>query len=111
MAPKIIAAILTLLINIAAGVVILFMMLVAMNGFSESDATWGLGVYIVLGLMISLLMGVGAFFFASRLLKKEFSPVASVLISIPVFAIAGSVLKMVSSLIGIGVAEYVRVKY
>ena len=39
MAPKLIAAVLTFLINIAAGVVIFFIMLVAMNGFSGSDAS------------------------------------------------------------------------
>lgn len=109
MAPRVIAAILTLLINIAAGVVIFFMMLVAMNGFSGSDAEYGLGVYIVLALIISILMSLGAFLLSGSLLKKKFSGVAAVMIAIPVFAIVGVVLKVISSLIGIGVAEYVRV--
>ena len=111
MAPKIIAAFTTLAINFAAGVVILFMMLVAMNGYSESDATWGLGLYIVLASIISLSMSLGAFLLSGRLLKKQFSAVASVMIAISVFAIVGIVLKIISSLIGVGVAEFVRVKY
>jgi len=101
----------TFVINIAAGIVILFTMLVAMNGYSGSDAEWGLGAYIILALIISLSMSLGAFLLTGRLLKKQFPSVASVLIAIAVFAIAGVVLKIVSSLIGIGVAEFVRVNY
>lgn len=111
MAPKLIAAILTFLINIAAGVVIFFIMLVAMNGFSGSDAEYGLIAYIVLASLISILMSLGAFFLASRLLAKQFSTAGAVLLAIPVFVIVGIVLKIVSSLIGIGVANYVRVNY
>ena len=111
MAPKLIAAILTFLINIAVGVVIFFIMLVAMNGFSGSDAEYGLIAYIVLASLISILMSLGAFFLASRLLAKQFSTAGAVLLAIPVFVIVGIVLKIVSSLIGIGVANYVRVNY
>lgn len=111
MTAKIIAAIITCLINIAAGVVIFFMMLVAMNGFSGSDAEWGLGAYIILALIISLSMSLGAFLLSGLLLNKQFSSVTAALIAIAVFAIAGIVLKIVSSLIGIGVADYVRVNY
>ena len=111
MAPKIIAALLTFLANIAAGVVIFFMMLVAMNGVSGSDAEYGLGVYIVLALIISLAMSLGAFLIVGLLLKKQCSPSLSVVIAVPIFVIVGIVLKIVSSLIGIGVADYVRVNY
>lgn len=111
MAPKIIAAILTFLINIAAGVVIFFIMLVAMNGYSGSDAEYGLGVYIVLAVLISILMSLGAFLLTGRLLNKQFSSASSALIAIAVFATTGIVLKIVSSLIGVGVAEFVRVNY
>jgi hypothetical protein len=48
MAAKIIAFIVTLLLNIAIGVVVFFMMLMGMNGFSESDANYGFVTYIVL---------------------------------------------------------------
>ncbi len=111
MAPKIIVALTTFVINIAAGVVIFFTMLVAMNGFSGSDAEWGLGVYIVLALIISVLMSIGAFLLVSVLLKKEFSGITAALLAIPVFAIVGFGLKVVCSLIGVGVAEYMRVNY
>nr|MBA3352879.1 hypothetical protein [Blastocatellia bacterium] len=56
MAIKITAFLLTLLINIAVGVAVFLFMLLAMNGYSESDATYGLGAYIVLAVIVTLLM-------------------------------------------------------
>ena len=41
MAPKIIAFLITLTLNIAIGIAVFFFMLLAMNGFSESDANYG----------------------------------------------------------------------
>ncbi len=86
-------------------------MLLAMNGFSGSDAEYGLIAYIVLAILISISMSIGAFLLTHFLLKKQFTSAPSVLIAILVFAIAGVVLKMVSSLIGIDLADYVRVNY
>ncbi|HMT06943.1 MAG TPA: hypothetical protein PKA82_02985 [Pyrinomonadaceae bacterium] len=111
MAPKLIASILTLICSVAIGVVIFFMMLVMMNGFSGSDAEYGLVVYIVLALVISVLMSLGAFLLTGFLLKKELSSVLAVVIAFPIFTVIGVVLKVISSLIGIGVADYVRVNY
>ena len=53
MASKIVALTATLIVNIIAAIIILFGMLVAMNGFSESDATWGLGAFVVLALVVT----------------------------------------------------------
>lgn len=111
MAAKIISALVTLLINIAAGVVIFFMMLVAMNGFSGSDAEYGLVTYVVLAGLTSISMSIGALFLVHFLLKKQFSCTRSILIAVPIFVIAGVVLKIIACLIGIGVAEHVRVNY
>lgn len=109
--PKLISAIVTFLVNIAASFLVLFMMLVAMNGFSESDGEKGLAVYVVLAFAITLLASLGAFLLAGRLLGKKYSSIASTLIAITVFAIAGVVLNIISGLIGIGVAQYVRLNY
>lgn len=97
--------------NIAAGLMLLFMMLVAMNGFSEGDAAWGLGAYIVLAIIVSIVMSIGAAMFVQFLLKKHFSGVVSALIAIPLFSIVAIGLEVVCSLIGVGVSEFVRVNY
>lgn len=111
MAPKLISAIATFLVNIAASLLVLFMMLVAMNGFSESDGEKGLAVYLVLAFAITLLVSLGAFLLAGSLLGKQYSAIASTLIAILVFSIGGVVLNIISGLIGIGVAQYVRLNY
>lgn len=111
MAAKIIAFIVTLLINTASAIIILFGMLVAMNGFSESDATWGLGVYIVIAFAAAILMGAAAVFFAGLLLKRQLHAAVSAILAILGFSVAGVAIDIVASLIGIGVAEYVRVSY
>ena len=111
MATKIIAFLVTLVINIAAGVVVFFFMLLGMNGFSESDANYGLGTYIVLAAAVSLLMATGAAGLVHILSKRKFRGIVSALIAIPVFSVAGAGLKIVCSIVGIFVADYVRVNY
>ena len=111
MQAKILAALITLLINIAIGVVIFFFMLLAMNGFSESDATYGLGAYIVLALLVSLSMSVLSVVVVHGLMKRQFRGAVAALIAIPIFSIVGAGLKIVCSIIGVSIAEYVRVNY
>jgi len=93
MLAKLIAFLLTVLVLLAAGTVVFFMMLVAMNGFSESDAIWGLGVYVVLTLLVTVAMGTGG---------------VSCLIAVPVFSLIGMVCEVIGSLIGVALAEIVR---
>jgi hypothetical protein len=111
MAAKIIAFLITFITNIAAGVLIFFFMLIVMNGFRESDATWGLGIFIILAILIAILMSLGAVFVIRLLVKKQFSGAVSALIATPGFLILGIVLEIVAGLIGIGVAEFVRVNF
>jgi hypothetical protein len=111
MAAKITAFLITLLLCIAIGIVALATMLIAMNGYSESDAVWGLGAFVLLALIGTALMVLGAFFLAGFLTKKEYGPVAAAIIAILVFSIFGSALLIVSALIGVGVAEIVRVNF
>ena len=64
MASKIVSASLVLILNIAFGVVTLVMMLIAMNGYSESDATPGLVTFIVIAAGSAIAMAAGALPFA-----------------------------------------------
>jgi hypothetical protein len=111
MPAKILAAIITFLINVAVGVVIFFFMLLAMNGFSESDATYGLGAYIVLALIVSLSMSALAAFSVHVLMKRAFRGWTAALIAVSVLSVVGAVLKVCCSLIGVLIAEYVRKQY
>lgn len=109
MAAKISAFLITFLLNVAVGVVILFFMLIAMNGFNESDAMWGLGAFVILALLTSIAISTGSLLFVGFLTKRQRTPLVSALIAIPVFSIVGIVIEIVCSLIGVGVAELMRV--
>lgn len=111
MGAKITALLVTMAANIAAGVAILFFMLIAMNGYSESDAVWGLGLYVFLALVVSVAMGLTASVVAGRLVKREFNPVVAALIAISIFSLVGFGLEIVCSLVGVGLAEFVRIKF
>ncbi len=108
---KIAALLITLVLGIVVGVVIGAVLLVVMNGYGESDATWGLGVYVLLALTVAMVCVVMAYYFTGVLIKKEFSPSFAVLTAIPVFTIITVVLEFVAALIGVGVAEIVRVNF
>jgi uncharacterized membrane protein YhaH (DUF805 family) len=111
MGPPIAAFILTFLVNIAASVCIFVLMLVAMNGYSESDAKYGMGVYGVLALFVTITMSLFAALVAKRFRKREFRAVSAVLIAVVVFSLIGIFLKCICSIIGVGVAEFVRVNF
>jgi hypothetical protein len=111
MTTKIASFFITLVINVAFGAVIFFFMLIAMNGFSESDATYGLGTYIALAFAVSLLMSGSAVFVVHALTGRGFKAITAVLIAVPIFSLLGAALKIVCSIIGVSVAEYVRVNY
>ena len=111
MAAKIVAFLVTLILNIAIGVAMFFILLLAMNGYSESDANYGLITYIILGVIVSLLMGLSAAIVSNLLLKRDFSGVVSTLIAIVVFTGVGAVLKGICAVVGVGIAEVVRVNF
>ena len=111
MAAKIVAFLITLVLNIAFGVVALSFMIIAMNGYSESDAKWVLGGYLILALITAILTSGGALVLVHLLQKRQFSIVVAALTAIAVFSVIGIGLEIVCSLIGIGVAEFLRVNY
>ncbi len=99
------------MINIAIGGVVLAGMIIAMNGYGESDATWGIGAFVLLALLVTILMSIGAYLVAGVLTKKQVGAVSSTIIATLIFSVLGGGLKFVCSLIGVGVAEFVRVKF
>lgn len=111
MALSVVTFFITLVLNIAIGVAVFFFMLLAMNGFSESDANYGLVTYIILAVLVTLLMSALAVITASRLSKRGFRPFSSALVGIGSFTAVGLVLKVVCSIIGVLFADFVRTNY
>ena len=111
MAPKIIACLLTLAANIVAGFVVLFVLIITLNGYSENDGTLGGIVYILLAVLVTILMSIFAVLLTGKLQRREFSGVAAATIAVLVFSATGAVLKVICGLIGVGIAEFSRVNF
>ena len=108
MTPKIIAAIIIAGINAVVGVLVFFFLLVAMNGYSERVASYGLGAFVILALIVTMSMAIGGFLITGYLLKRGRSPVLAGFLSTVAGSVLGAFLKVVSALVGIGVAEVIR---
>ncbi len=100
-----------MVVNVIAGVGTLFFMLIAMNGYSESDASWGFGAYALLAMIVAIAMSIGAVVFANYLINGNRSPALALLISITAFSMIGIVLEIACGLVGVGLAELVRTKF
>ena len=111
MGAKIAAFLLTMTACVTAAVISLSVMIIAMNGYTENDAMYGLGAFLVLAGFLSIAACVGAVLFTSKLLTRQFTTTKALLIAVPLFSIAGIGFVLVSAMIGIGVAEFVRVKF
>lgn len=110
MIPKIITAVLLAAINAIMGVAVFLFLLVAMNGYSERVASYGLGAFVILALAVSFSMAIGGFLLTGYLLKRGRSPVLAGFLSTVAGSVLGAFLKVVSALIGIGIgiAEIIR---
>jgi hypothetical protein len=111
MAVKIVAFLSTLAIDIIAGVLIFFIMLIGLNGYQESDAQWGLLAYIILAPLTAIAMSTGAVFTVNILLKKKFSGLAAGLVAILALTALGILLEILWSVAGILIADIVRVNF
>ncbi len=111
MGAKIAAFLLTMTACITAAVIALSVLILAMNGYSESDAMWGLGSFVVLTFLVSLISAIGSIVLSSKLITRHLSVLKALVIAVPVFSTIGVGLIVVSALIGVGVAEVVRVNF
>ncbi|MBS1796037.1 MAG: hypothetical protein JSS81_19455 [Acidobacteria bacterium] len=108
MTAKIVSAILTFIVNAGVGVVMVFFMLIALNGFSERAASYAFVIFIGGASLVSLLTAAGAFMTAGFLLKKNWSGFAAGALPAVVFVGAGAILKIVVFLVAVLVADSVR---
>ena len=110
MAAKLITFLLILGINVAVGAGFVFMLMLGLNGFSEREASYAFGFFIVAGLLVSFLMASAGIFLVKFLTGKQWNQVLAVLLSVVGFAALGFVLKVVIFFIAIFVADFVRTR-
>ena len=102
--------ILTIILNLAAGVFGLFVLLLGLNGYSERQATPSLILYISFCLAGSLTLGFLGTLAAKTIVNKGWlgKPGAAIL-SIVLTSIIGVVLVVVAVFLGFILAEFLRV--
>lgn len=87
---RIIVFIITAVIQLAAATVGLVTLLLALNGFSEAQATPGLILFIVIGLGSAIGLGVASAFVAKRLVeKKSLGSIAAAAIAVVGLSVLG----------------------
>lgn len=111
MTPKIIALLLTLVANVVISMFTLAVIVIALNGYDEHDAKYGLIVWLVLALICTLLGCLAAFVLVRVLLHRHVAAVKAVLIAAASATIVGFVFNIICGFIGVGVAEFVRVNF
>ncbi len=109
MGAKLAAFVITFSIILAAAVVVAAVLLMAMNGYSESDALYGLVAYAVLSLIVSVGSAILSLTVVRLLERRRFGALSGALIAVAAASAAGVVLVTICGIIGVAVAEFVRV--
>ena len=106
---RVIAFVLTSVIQLAAAAAGFLLLLLGMNGYSERHATPGLVLYIALGVGSALGLGVASAFVVKRLVeRRSFGALAASATAVFGFAILGGLILVVNFFAAIVVAEVMR---
>ena len=106
---KIATLLITAIVNGIIGVILFFFLLIAMNGFSERQASPGLILFIVWVVLTLIIAGVLSFLTVKYLIaKKSLSAIVSALISMAIFVIVGGISNVVGLLATILLATALR---
>lgn len=93
---KIATFLITALVNVGISIVMFFMLILSLNGFSGKQAEPGLLLFIVWGLLSAIITGILSFLLANYLTtKKALGKIAAAAISIAVFVIVGGIFTVV----------------
>ena len=109
MLPKAIAFVITVAINLVIGAICLFFLLMALNGFHESDANWGIGAFLLTVLFASAgtaLAAAGAVHL--KMSRKKWGAAISLAVFVPLFVIVGGTINSAGIVIGALVADIAR---
>jgi hypothetical protein len=108
---RIIVFILTATIQLVAAVAGYFILLLSMNGYSGSDASPGLSLYIALSLGSALGLGLASAFVAKRLVeRKGFGGLAASATAVIGFSLLGGLILIISFFAAIILAEVIRTR-
>lgn len=109
MAAKIIALSIIVLLNIGAGIILFFSLILGLNGYHETDAQWGIYTFLGGAFIITILMGAGGFLLTKYLIEsKNLNAALSVFLAAFLFVLIGIVAKIVLLFGSVFLADAVR---
>jgi len=108
MGAKIAAFLISVVLVIAIAVLGLFFLLIALNGYSESDVTYGFAAFGILSFLAALVSGAIAAAIAHLMTRREFKAFGSILAGVATAFVFGVVAIVVTSGLAVGITEYAR---
>lgn len=108
MAAKIITFLLIGGVNLAVAVVLLFFLMLGLNGFSERDANYAFLFFIIGAFVVTILTGILGIFLLNILVKRKFGSVSASVIAVLVFSILGAAVNFALLFAGVIIADLVR---
>ncbi len=108
MNPKITTYILTFVANVATGIVMLVALIVALNGFMERDARWGMWTFIILMILASVTLPLLAMLSVDMLMRRRMKALTSGLIATIGFSVIGFVVDLGLVFLATVIAEVIR---
>ena len=99
----------TLLANLIIGIVLFFVLIIALNGFSESQATSGIILFVVWEIIFSIVAAGLSVVAANFLIKrKTFSSLVSGLIACLFLILIGAVSSFIGLIASVGLVSALR---
>ena len=95
-------------VNLAAGVILLFFLMLGLNGFSERDANYAFLFFIIGAFVTAALSGILGIVLLNVLINKNFRSVSASIIAVLIFSIIGAVINIALCFGGLIIAEIMR---
>lgn len=105
---KIIAFVLTFLINAAIGAAAFVALIMVLNGFQERDAVWGIYLYVGLALAACLILSMIAALIGGRPFMREMKQPLPMIAFVAALSFIGGIVDFVLVFVGMIAAEIAR---
>jgi hypothetical protein len=97
--------------NIVCCVLLIVVLLIVMNGYSESDAQWGLGGFVLLSIIVAIVTGAAGFILTGVLSGRGFRNITAFAIAALTPIAMSLVLQSACAMIGLLIAEFARTTF
>jgi uncharacterized membrane protein len=106
MGAKITAFLITLVLMAIFAIVGFVLLVLALNGYSESDSTYAFGAYGIFSFLLVFAFACLAGGITHLLLGREFQPKGAAMLAMLISLIIGAVALFICIVIGVGIAEW-----